>query len=71
MLKRILVAAAVTGLIAGAALPVHVTPALAGKSGCKEAAKAQGHGDRKARHAWKKECKARRESPKKAGGEKG
>jgi hypothetical protein len=59
MLKRMLVAAAVTGLIAGAAIPVQITPAMAGKSGCREAAKAKfGGGDLKARHAFKKECKA-------------
>ena len=57
MLKRILVATALTGLIAGVALPVHVTPALAGKSGCHEAAKAKFPGDTKMRHAFKKECK--------------
>lgn len=71
MLKRILVAAAVTGLIAGVALPVQIAPAMAGKSGCKEAAKAQSHGDRKARHALKKQCKAQWKAHKKAGGKKG
>jgi hypothetical protein len=71
MLKRILVAAAVTGLIAGTALPVQMTPALAGKSGCKEAAKAQGQGDRKARHAYKKECKTQWKAHKTAHGKKG
>jgi len=58
MLKRILLAAAVTGLVAGAAVPVQTAPALAGKSGCHEAAKSKFKGDRKARHALKKECKA-------------
>jgi hypothetical protein len=57
MLKRMLVAAALTGLIAGFALPVHMAPAFAGKSGCHEAAKAKFSGDAKARHAFKKECK--------------
>jgi hypothetical protein len=71
MLKRIVVAAAVTGLIAGAAIPVQITPAFAGKSGCKEAAKSQGQGDRKARHAFKKECKTQWKAQKTAHGKKG
>ena len=71
MLKRILIAAAVTGLIAGAALPVQITPALAGKSGCKEAAKAKFTGDRKAQHAFKKECKTHWKAHKTAHGKKG
>jgi hypothetical protein len=58
MLKRILVAAAVTGLVAGAAIPVQATSAMAGQDGCRQAAKAKFHGDRKARHAFKKACKA-------------
>ena len=71
MLKKVLVAAAVTGLVAGAALPVQITPAYAGKSGCREAAKAKFQGDRKARHAFKKECKAHWKSYKKVHGKKG
>ena len=71
MLKKILVAAAVTGLVAGAALPVQITPALAGKSGCKAAAKARFEGDRKAQRAFKKECKAHYKAYKKAHGKKG
>jgi len=71
MLKRILIAAAVTGLVAGAALPVQITPALAGKSGCKEAAKAKFTGDRKAQHAFKKECKTHWKAYKSATGKKG
>jgi hypothetical protein len=71
MLKKILVAAAVTGLVAGAALPVQITPALAGKSGCKEAAKAKFEGDRKAQRAFKKECKSHWKAHKKAHGKKG
>ena len=57
MLKRLLVAAAVTSLVAGAAVPVTVDAARADKSGCREAAKAKFPGDHKARHAFKKECK--------------
>jgi hypothetical protein len=66
MLKKILVAAAMTGLVAGAALPVPITPAYAGKSGCREAAKSKFQGDRKARHAFKKECKSHWKAVKKA-----
>jgi hypothetical protein len=57
MLKRILIAVALTGLVA-AAVPVQVTPAMAGKSGCRETAKAKFPGDLKSRAAFKKECKA-------------
>lgn len=70
MLKRILIAAAVTGLVAGAALPVQITPAFAGKSGCHESAKAKFPGDKKAAHAFKKECKAHWKAYKKAHGKK-
>ena len=58
MLKRLFLAAAVTGLVAGASIPVTIDSAMAGKSGCREAAKAKFPGDWKARHAYKKECKA-------------
>jgi hypothetical protein len=68
MLKRMLVVAALTGLIAGVALPVQITPAFAGKSGCHEAAKAKFSGDVKARHAFKKECKTHWKSYKTAHG---
>jgi len=71
MLKKILVAAAVTGLVAGTALPVQITPAFAGKSGCKETAKAKFTGDRKAQHAFKKECKTHWKAYKTAHGKKG
>jgi hypothetical protein len=70
MLKGMLVAAAITGLIAGVAIPVQITPAMAGKSGCREAAKAKFHGDLKARHAFKKECKAAWKAYKTAHGKK-
>jgi hypothetical protein len=71
MLKRILAAAAVTGLVAGAALPVQVTPAMAGKSGCREAAKSKFSGDMKSRKAFKKECKAHWKANKSAHGKRG
>ena len=71
MLKRILLAAAVTGLIAGVAIPVQITPAMAGKSGCREAAKVKFQGDLKARHAFKKDCKAHWKAYKTAHGKRG
>jgi len=58
MLKRMLFAAAVTGLVAGATMPVHTTPAEAAPSGCLKAAKAKFPADAKSRHAYRKECKA-------------
>ena len=58
MLKRLFLAAAVTGLVAGASIPVMAGPALADKGGCRQAAKAKFPGDLKSRHAYKKECKA-------------
>ena len=51
MLKKLLLAAAVTGLIAGVSIPVTAAPALADKSGCRQAAKAKFPGDMKSRHA--------------------
>jgi hypothetical protein len=58
MLKRMLFAAAITGLVAGATIPVHTTPAEAARSGCFKAAKAKFPGDYKSRHAYRKECRA-------------
>jgi hypothetical protein len=58
MLKRILFAAAVTGLVAGVTIPVHTTQAEAASSGCLKAAKAKFPGDHKSRHAYRKECRA-------------
>jgi hypothetical protein len=58
MLKRMLLAAVATGFVVALALPVQFTPAEAGMMSCKQAAKAKFPGDRKARHAYKKECKA-------------
>ena len=57
MLKRMLFAAAVTGLVAGATIPVHAS-AEAAPSGCFKAAKAKFQTDYKARHVYRKECKA-------------
>jgi hypothetical protein len=56
MLKKVLLATAVTGLIAGIAIPVQTSPAEAQMT-CKEAAKMKYPGDRQARRAYKKACK--------------
>ena len=57
MLKKVLFAVVAIGFAAALALPVQVTTAEAAMT-CKEAAKMKFPDDRKARHAWKKECKA-------------
>jgi hypothetical protein len=56
MIKKMFFAAAITGLVAGATLPV-ATSADAAPSGCRQAAKAKFGTDYKARHAYRKECK--------------
>jgi hypothetical protein len=58
MIKKMFFAAAITGLVAGATLPLHVTAADAAPSGCLKAAKAKFPGDHKSRVAYRKECKA-------------
>jgi hypothetical protein len=58
MLKRMILAAVATAFVAATALPVQVAPAAAAGMTCKQAAKAKYAKDRKARHAFKKECKA-------------
>ncbi|MGZ5861756.1 MAG: hypothetical protein ACXWJ4_06075 [Methyloceanibacter sp.] len=57
MFKKMLFAAALTGLLAGAAIPVQPSTAEAA-SGCLKAAKAKFPGDHKTRVAYRKECKA-------------
>jgi hypothetical protein len=57
MMKKIILAAAVTGLIAGAAMPLHSSSAEAA-SGCLKAAKAKYATDHKSRVAYRKECRA-------------
>jgi hypothetical protein len=57
MLKRVILAAVATAFVAATAMPVALTPAEAATT-CKQAAKAKFAGDRKARHAYKKQCKA-------------
>jgi len=56
MLKKVFLAAAASLVLVGATAAMVSAPAMAG-SGCHKAAKAYPH-DRKARHAYKKECKA-------------
>jgi hypothetical protein len=62
MLKKVLFAATVCGLVVGIALPLQPSPArakapaLAGLT-CKEAAKLKFPSDVKARHSYKHECK--------------
>jgi hypothetical protein len=57
MLKKVLFSVVATALVAALALPVQFAPAEAAMT-CKAAAKAKFAGDMKARHAFKKECKA-------------
>ena len=59
MLKKVLFAVIATAFVAATALPIQVAPAAAAEGmSCKQAAKAKFPGDRKARHAYKTECKA-------------
>jgi flavin-dependent dehydrogenase len=57
MLKKVFLAAAASLVLVGATAAMVSAPAMAG-SGCHKAAKAAYPHDRKARHAYKKECKA-------------
>jgi hypothetical protein len=57
MLKKVLFAVVATGFMAALALPVQVAPAEAAMT-CREAAKVDFPNDRKARRAFRKECKA-------------
>jgi hypothetical protein len=57
MLKNVILAAAIGGLLAGSVVSLQITPAEAA-SGCAKAAKAKYPGDHAARMAYKKECKA-------------
>ena len=58
MWKKVLLASAVTGLVAGVAILIHSTPADAAHSGCHQAAMARFPHDHKARHEFKRWCKA-------------
>ncbi|HSD91716.1 MAG TPA: hypothetical protein VLB11_01660 [Methyloceanibacter sp.] len=72
MLKRLFLAAALTGLVAGASFAVNVDPAEARPgSGCREAAKVKFSGNLKSRVAYKRECKSHWKAYKSAHGKKG
>ncbi len=58
MLKKVLFAALATALVTAVAFPIQFTSAGAGTTSCKEAAKMKFPDDKKARHDFKKECKA-------------
>jgi hypothetical protein len=58
MWKKVFLALAVAGLLAGAAVPIQTTPADAARSGCHKAAKARYPGDHTARRAFKRWCKS-------------
>jgi len=58
MLKKITFAVIATAFVAALALPVQVAPAAAEAMSCKAAAKAKFPSDLKARHSFKKDCKA-------------
>lgn len=61
MLKKLLLASAVTGLVAGSAIPAQAaqapTPQAQAPMTCKEAALIKYPGDRKARRAYRESCK--------------
>ena len=65
MLKKVFLAAATSLILAGAAIAITPMSAIAG-SGCHKAAKQAFPHDHKARHAYKKECKAHYKAWKKA-----
>jgi hypothetical protein len=65
MLKTMLLAATVTGLLAGVTVSVQSTPAEAG-SKCFKAAKEKYPGDRTVRREFRKWCKAEWKAYKKA-----
>ena len=64
MFKQMILATAVAGLLAGAALPLATSADAA--SGCSKAAKAKYTGDHKARHEYHKWCKSEWKAHKKA-----
>lgn len=57
MLRKALLAAAITGFVAVVAAPVQAATIVEGQMTCKEAAKMQYPADRSARRAFKKACK--------------
>ena len=58
MLKKVLFATLATAFVAALAVPVQFAPASAAAASCKEAAKMKFPSEMKARHAFKKDCKA-------------
>jgi Ni/Co efflux regulator RcnB len=58
MIKKLILAAVATAFVAATAIPIQVAPAAAEAMTCKKAAKAKFAKDRKARRAYRKECKA-------------
>ena len=57
MWKKVLLASAVTALLAGVAIPIQPTPADAARSGCHAAAKLKYPGDSKMRKEFRHWCK--------------
>ena len=57
MWKKVLLASAVTGLLAGTAIPIHPNTAYAAHSGCAEAAKMKFPADPVAGKKFKHWCK--------------
>jgi len=66
MLKKVLFAALATALVTAVALPLQLAPASAEAVSCKAAAKAKFPSDLKARHSFKKDCKAHFKASQKA-----
>ena len=58
MLKKVMFAVVATAFVAATAIPFQVAPAAAAAETCKAAAKAKFPSDLKARHDFKKSCKA-------------
>ena len=57
MWKKVLLASAVTGLLASVAIPIQTIPADAAHSGCRAAAKLKYPGDSRARKEFRHWCK--------------
>jgi hypothetical protein len=66
MVKKLFLTVALASFLLGGVAVGDPTPAQASHSGCMKAAKAKYPSDRKARHAYKKECKAHYKAWKKA-----
>jgi hypothetical protein len=58
MWKKLILASAVTGLLSGAAIPIHPSTAQAAHSGCSKAAKVRFPVDHMARKEFMHWCKA-------------